>query len=137
MPKITGSQNVTRRLSGLQGEKAIAEVGKALFAGGELIRAEAAHLITENAVSGRGHVPSLPGQPPNEDTGTLRNNIETTQVAPLAVEVSSNAPYAVALEAGTSKMAPRPYMGPASRNKKKEVVELVQKAVSRAIKPAQ
>lgn len=136
MPKITGRENVTRRLGGLQGEKAVADVGKALFAGGEIIRAEAAHLITENAVSGKGHVPSLPGQPPNENTGTLRNNIETAQVAPLQVEVSSNAPYAVALEAGTSRMAPRPYMGPATRNKRKEVVELVQKAIARAIKPA-
>jgi HK97 gp10 family phage protein len=134
MPRITGSQNVTRRLNGLAGEKVVAEVAKALFAGGELIRGEAAHLITENAVSGNGHVASLPGQPPNEDTGTLRNNIETTQPAPLRVEVSSNAPYSVALEAGTSRMAPRPYMGPASRNKRKEVVELVQEAVSRATK---
>jgi HK97 gp10 family phage protein len=130
MPRITGSDRVTARLSGLGG----AEVGQALFAGGEMIRAEASHLITENAVSGKGHVPSLPGQPPNEDTGTLRTGIETTQPAPLRVEVSSNAPYAVPLEVGTSKMAPRPYMQPATENKRKEVVQLVQQAVSRATK---
>jgi HK97 gp10 family phage protein len=136
MVKITGRDKVQARLAGLDGEKAVKEVGQALYAGGEIIRAEAAHLITENSVSGRGHIPSLPGMPPNENLGTLRNNIETTQVAPLQVEVSSNAPYAVALEAGTSRMAPRPYMGPATRNKRKEVVELVQKAIARAIKPA-
>jgi HK97 gp10 family phage protein len=134
MPRITGSDRVTARLSGLGGAKVVREVGQALFAGGEMIRAEASHLITENAVSGKGHVPSLPGQPPNEDTGTLRTGIETTQPAPLRVEVSSNAPYAVPLEVGTSKMAPRPYMQPATENKRKEVVQLVQQAVSRATK---
>jgi HK97 gp10 family phage protein len=76
----------------------------------------------------------LPGQPPNEDTGVLRTHIETTQVAPLRVEVSSNAPYAVALEVGTSKMAARPYMAPALRNKKKAVSALIQRAVNAAVK---
>lgn len=127
---------MTSRLTGIIDESGISLVGQALFAGGEMIRAEAAHLITEGAVSGRNHVPSLPGEPPNEDTGVLRTNIETTQTAPLRVEVSSNAPYAVALEAGTSKMAPRPYMQPATEHKRTEVVELVQRAVNAAIKRA-
>ena len=134
MPKITGQENTQARLSGLARQKLVARVGQALFAGGELIRAEAANLITEGAVSGKNHVPSLPGQPPNEDTGTLRTHIETTQTAPLRVEVSSNAPYAVALEAGTSRMAERPYMGPATRRKRKEVVALVERAVNEAVK---
>jgi len=132
--RITGRERVVARLSGLAGEKAIERVGQALYVGGELIRAEAAHLITEGAVSGKNHVPSLPGEPPNEDTGVLRTHIETTQVGPLRVEVSSNAPYAVELEAGTSKMAPRPYMGPATRNKRKEVVAGVRAAVNQATK---
>jgi HK97 gp10 family phage protein len=133
MPRITGSQRVAMRLKTIS-PAIVRNVGAALFAGGEVIRAEAAHLITEGAVSGKNHIPSLPGEPPNEDTGVLRTNIETTQVAPLRVEVSSNAPYAVALEAGTSKMAPRPYMGPATQNKKKEVIDLVRRAVSAAAK---
>lgn len=136
MPKITGRDRVTKRLEGASGEAAIRKVGAALFEGGEMIRAEAAHLITEGATSGKNHVPSLPGEPPNEDTGHLRTNIETTQPAPLRVEVSSNAKYAVALEAGTSQMAARPYMGPASRRKKKEVVAKVRAAISEAIKGA-
>lgn len=133
MPKITGDKQVTMRLQTI-GPKAVALVGQALFAGGEEIRAEASHMITEGAVSGKNHVPSLPGEPPNEDTGVLRTNIETTQPAPLRVEVSSNAPYAVALEVGTSKMAARPYMAPATERKRKEVVALVGHAVSRATK---
>lgn len=134
MPRITGRERFAARLDGLAGQRTVQRVGEALFAGGEIIRAEAAHLITEGAVSGKNHVPSLPGEPPNEDTGTLRSHIETAQVSPLQVEVSSNAPYAVALEAGTSKMTERPYMGPATRNKRKEVVALIERAVNEAVK---
>ena len=134
MPKISGADRVTAKLAAGLGPETIAKVGAALFAGGEEIRAEAAHLITQGAVSGKHHVPSAPGEPPNEDSGTLRTHIETTQVAPLRVEVSSNAPYAVALEAGTSKMAPRPYMAPATEHKRKAVVDLVRAAVSAAVK---
>jgi hypothetical protein len=134
VPRITGADRVTIRLNNAAGAKAVAEVGKALFVGGDLIRAEAAHSITDGAVSGKGHVPSLPGQPPKNDTGTLVAHIETTQPAPLEVEVSSNADHAVPLEVGSSRMAPRPYMGPASRRKRKEVVELVTAAVNRATK---
>lgn len=120
----------------MAGQQLIERVGKALFAGGEIIRAETAHLITLGAVSGKHHIPSLPGEPPNEDTGVLRTNIETTQTAPLRVEVSSNAPYASYLEFGTSRMAPRPYMRPATRAKKDEVVMLVRRAANEAIKAA-
>lgn len=134
MPRITGRERVTARLNGMAGQQVVERVGRALFAGAEIIRAEAAHLITEGAVSGKNHVPSLPGQPPNEDTGVLRTHIETAQTGPLRAEVSSNAPYAVALEIGTSKMAARPYMGPATRRKRKEVVELVRGAVNQAVK---
>jgi HK97 gp10 family phage protein len=134
MVRITGRVEVGARLSGAAGEKVIREVGQALFAGGQIIEAEAKISITEGAVSGKGHVPSLPGQPPKNDTGTLVSHIETTQTAPLVVEVSSNAAYAVPLEVGTSKMAERPYMGPAAKRKRKEVVDLVGQAVSHATK---
>jgi HK97 gp10 family phage protein len=136
MPRITGREGVTMRLKGMVSEDAIRKVGAALFAGGEEIRAEASHMITDGAVSGKGHVPSLPGEPPNEDTGVLRTHIETTQVAPLKVEVSSNAPYAAALEFGTSKMGERPYMGPATARKRDAVVDLVRSAVNAAVKAA-
>jgi HK97 gp10 family phage protein len=133
VPRITGDKGVTIRLNNI-GEQAVRRVGAALFAGGEEIRAEASHMITEGAVSGKHHVPSAPGDPPNEDTGVLRTNIETTQIGPLKVEVSSNAPYAAALEFGTSKMLPRPYMQPATDRKRDAVVALVRGAVSAAVK---
>lgn len=133
MPRITGRDGVTVRLNRLASQEAVQKVGQALYVGGDAIRAEAAHLITEGAVSGKHHVPSAPHTPPNEDTGVLRTHIETTQVAPLKVEVSSNAPYAAALEFGTSKMAERPYMRPATARKRKEVVALVRAAVNAAV----
>jgi HK97 gp10 family phage protein len=132
MPKITGAGRVTVKLKTL-GASAIRTVGPALFAAGEIIEKEAAHSITEGAVSGKNHVPSLPGEAPNEQWGGLRTHIETTRVAPLQVQVSSNASYSVPLEFGTSKMAARPFMGPALRRKKNEVVALVRQAVSKAI----
>lgn len=134
MPRITGRERVDARMQGMAGEETIRRVGAALFAGGEAIRAEASHMITEGAVSGKGHVPSAPGEPPKEDTGTLRTHIETTQIAPLKVEVSSNAPYAAYLEFGTSRIAERPYMRPATDRKRQEVIDGVRAAVNEAIR---
>lgn len=130
MAKITGVEKAKRRIESLSGREKIALVGQALFDGGEAIKAEAQHLITQGATSGKNHVPSKPGEPPNEDTATLRIGIVVTQPGPLHVRVSSNAPYSGFLEFGTSKMAARPFMGPAARAKRAEVVALVRKAVS-------
>jgi HK97 gp10 family phage protein len=132
VPKVTGSHRVQAKLDGLAGKKALEGVGQALYWGAQQIQAEAQHLITEGSVSGKNHVPSLPGEPPNNDTGVLKSGIEAVQTAPLRAEASSNAKYAVPLEAGTSKMAARPYMGPATRNKRKAIVEKVVEAVNRA-----
>ena len=59
------------------------------------------------------HVASAPGEPPAVDTGRLRNSI-TSEVfrTPKGAEVivSANTEYAMALEVGTERIAPRPYM---------------------------
>jgi len=103
-------------------------VTKALYAAGSLIETDMAHSITEGSVSGKNHVPSLPGEPPNADTHVLDRSIETVVVDLLQVEVSVNAPYAAELEYGTSKMAPRPYAAPAVARNRKKVVGLVERA---------
>jgi HK97 gp10 family phage protein len=136
VPKITGADAVIGKISGLGGEEKVRLVGRALYAGGDIVRAEASRLITTGAVSGKHHVPSAPGQPPNEDTGNLRSHIEVTQPGPLVVEVSSNAQYAAALEFGTSRTAARPYMRPAAKTSRDEVVSLVRQAVTAATKGA-
>lgn len=130
--KITGAKKASDRIRGAGGPPAISRISKALFAGGNLIEVEAALSITRGAVSGKGHVPSAPGEPPNADTHLLDRSIQTVLVVPLRVQVIADAPYAVALERGTAKMAPRPFMQPALNAKRGEVVALVTHAVKGA-----
>lgn len=130
MPKITGDDALIARIKAMGGAETRRQVGAALFAGGQRIQVAAQISITTGAVSGKAHVPSAPGEPPNNDTGVLANNIETVQVAEDRVEVSSNAPYAAHLEYGTSKMAERPYMRPAVAAERENVTKLVQRALN-------
>jgi len=102
---------------------------RALYAAGQLIEIEAEISITRGSVSGKGHVPSKPGEPPNADTRLLDTSIDTVVVGPNRVDVVSSAPYSAALEFGTSRMAERPFMGPAARAKTAEAVDLIARAV--------
>lgn len=112
------------------------EVVKALYAAGMAIEIEAELSIVSGSISGKGHVPSLPGQPPNADTRLLDSSIETTieSKSPPTVHVTSHAPYSAFLEFGTSKMAPREFMRPAAQKKKGEAIALVTRAVSKLSK---
>lgn len=178
MAKITGADSVKKRLAGLAGAEKIELVGKALFAGGEMLKAEAQRLITAGSVSGKNHVASAPGQPPHNDTGHLKNGIIVTQIGPLHVRVISTAVYSAIHEFGGSinhpggtaffkgkegdlifvsnataeryaakhgrqmprtkphiiPMPARPFMGPAARRTKPDIVKLVGSAVDIAVK---
>lgn len=104
-----------------------AEVRRELQRGALRIEATAAESIIEQTPGGRSypsrgrkgrmHTASPPGSPPNADTGELHTGITTVTTAdtPSRVEVQTgtNTPYAAYLEFGTSKMEPRPFMGPA------------------------
>ena len=64
----------------------------------------------------KAHRASAPGDPPAVDTGNLRRN-RATEVISVGGGVSIgilsvNSEYAEALEFGTEKMAPRPFLGP-------------------------
>ncbi len=131
---MIGMKAHVARLRKLSGPEMVNRVGAALFAGGEAIQVEAQRSITAGAVSGKGHVPSAPGEPPNNDTGYLAGAIVTIKTAPLEVEVSSNAGYAAALEFGTSKIAARPYMAPARDAKRKEVADMVKNTVNDVVR---
>lgn len=122
------------RLKRIQGPEMERAIGRALFAGGNIVQVDAQISLTAGAVSGKNHVPSLPGEAPNQDTGVLGNNIETTlklESDGPVVEVSSNAPYSRALEEGTSRMPARPFMQPALDRNRGKVTQLVLKAVQR------
>jgi HK97 gp10 family phage protein len=132
MAKITGAGKVRQRLNRMAASRPLTD--RALYAAGQMIEIEAEISITRGSVSGAGHVPSKPGEPPNADTRLLDTSIHTTVAGPGRVDVTSNAPYSAALEFGTSRMAARPFMGPAMRAKKAEAVELVRRAVKASVK---
>lgn len=135
MPKIAGTATHTKRLRDGVGPKGVALLGSYLFQAGERVQSDAQVSITTPAQSGDRHVPSRPYEPPNNDTGVLANNIETVQVEPLKVVVSSNAPYAAYLEFGTSRMPqPRPYMGPALEKNRKYITQAILTGINRANK---
>lgn len=129
--KVRGAEKHKRRLQALK--TVPREVVQALYLAGQEIELEAERSITEGSISGKGHIPSAPGEPPNADTRLLDSSIETVvaSVDPPKVEVTSNAPYSAALEYGTSKMAERPFMRPAVKKKRKRVRQLVQAALDR------
>lgn len=131
---LKGARAHIRRLQALASPAMTEAVSKALFAGAERIQVEAQLSITRGSVSGKGHVASKPGEAPNQDSGVLAGNIETTQPGPLRVRVASEAPYSAPLEFGTSKMAARPFMRPARDAKRAEVKALVERAVNKAVK---
>lgn len=111
------------------------EVARALYAGGQLIELDAEQSITAGSISGAGHIPSAPGQPPNADTRFLDTNIETEIGGPGVVTVTSKAPYSAALEYGTSRgLEPRPFMRPAAERNRDEVVRLVGEAINITVK---
>ena len=136
MAKIIGAKAHAERLRRMAGPEMKQKLSQALYDIGDAVKVEAQISITTGATSAKGqHKPSAPGTPPNNDTAVLANNIEAALVRPLKVEVSSNAPYAAALEFGTSKMAERPYMRPAVAKVRAEggVVKEIVSAVNSVI----
>jgi len=131
---LKGARAHVKRLRALASPAMADEVAKVLFHAGELIQTEAQISITRGAVSGKNHVPSAPGEPPNADTHVLSNNIETTRAGKLRVRVTSKAGYSSALEFGTSKMAARPFMRPARDKMRPQIEKLLADAATKQVK---
>ena len=60
------------------------------------------------------HQASAPGQPPAVDYGVLIGSVQTEMVRDDLGLVAEGTEYAVHLEYGTERMAPRPHMAPAA-----------------------
>ncbi|WP_310533131.1 HK97-gp10 family putative phage morphogenesis protein [Novosphingobium sp.] len=131
---MTGRDKHVQRLKRLSGPEVVKAAGRVLFVGADMIKAEAQRGITAGSVSGKGHVASKPGQFPNNDTGTLKNGIRTAMTGPLEASVTSTAPYAGALEYGTSKMGARPYMRPSRDKSEPRIQKLFAKEIGNLIK---
>lgn len=141
MTRIRNLDKLMKRLNSITSRKAERMLGAVLFEGADMIAAEASHSITRGSAGGQSggkhqHVPSAPGEPPNEEFGDLRRGIETTQPETLVAEVSSNAGHAVPLEFGTSRMEARPYLRPARDKKKREIRKRFAKQAERIVRGA-
>ncbi len=112
----------------------IREMEKVLREGGERVQTRAQTSITEGSVSGKQHVPSAPGSPPNNDTGDLANGIETVRMGRLHIRVQATAEHSVPLEYGTSRMAERPFMRPARDAERAPLRSDLVKAANQAIR---
>jgi HK97 gp10 family phage protein len=131
---MKGKDSHLKRLRGMSGTDAIRAANRVVLVGADMIRAEAYGSISRGSVSGKNHVPSRPGEPPNRDTGVLQANIETTNPQPLVAHVTSSARYAAALEFGTSKMAARPYMRPARDKEMPKIQRMFAEEIGKLIK---
>ena len=76
--------------------------------------------------------PSEPGEPPHVRTGALLRSvrIDSSEQEPPSVTVAAGGagtlvPYAAALEFGTSRMEPRPFMLPAAELVRGEALEII------------
>ncbi len=98
-----------------------------------LVRNEAVESILRGVKSGptvtryqpkRVHQTSSAGEAPASDTGFLASQI-STEVRIIGKQivgsVVSAAPYSVALEFGTTKMAPRPFLQPALKKSRQKI----------------
>lgn len=132
---IYGNKEHSKRLGWLTKNSA-REVARQLYKIGQEIELDAERSITEGSVSGKNHVPSNPGEPPNADTRHLDSNIETELVDfyKPRVTVTSKAEYSSALEFGTEKMAARPFMRPALERHKGDIAKSVKNGVNAAIR---
>lgn len=133
MVKVTGKNRHIARLKAMPA-RTRDRAGKAIFVAADQIKSEAQFLIVNGSIQGKGHIPSLPGEPPNRDTAQLDTSIVARRTGELTAEVTVEAEHGVYLELGTSRMEERPFMRPAVRNKKAVVTELVGRAVSIAIR---
>lgn len=80
------------------------------------------------------HRASAPGEAPANDTGFL---VQTIRAEPIEGEVAArliaDAPYAISLEKGTTKMEPRPFIGPAGEKASAEAPAILQAYMDAAL----
>lgn len=131
MVKISGQKAHKARLKRIRGAPMRAEVGKAIYVAADYLSTEAALSITNGAVSGKGHIASAPGEPPNADTHDLDRSIHTERESQLVALSVADSDHAGDMEFGNSRVAARPFMQPAAGKTRPKAQRLVQEAVKR------
>lgn len=142
--KFSNVRSLSVKLNAV-GQRTRQEVGRAVKRGGLAIENTAVDSIKEQTPGGRAypsrgdrtklHFASPAGSPPNADTGELDTGITSTQIENgperFLNHTASNAPYGPALEFGTSRMSPRPFMGPAFDANKAAIEANIRAAIIR------
>lgn len=104
-----------------------AAFGEELLAGAEALVEDAQASILDGSVSGSKHVPSAPGEAPNNQTGRLHDSGFVGDLiegdGTVQTFAGFDTPYAGYLEHGTSKMIERPFLSPATRRQQLPVFE--------------
>ena len=84
------------------------------------------------------HHPSVAGNPPAVDTGTLRRsityNVNEKEMYGEVGNTLADSPYGAYLEFGTSRMKPRPWLKPATEKNKTRILQFMSQAVEEGIK---
>ena len=138
-----GAKNLDKFLQYLRSKQKAVETdtGKALAKCCAVIQREAMESMTNTEIDASKsyythnkripHNPSIAGNPPAVDTGTLRRSItytvdEKNKVGKVG-SVLNNPPYGayLELEFGTSKMQPRPWLKPALDNTEEDIKEII------------
>lgn len=123
-------------------------IARTLRRGGLKIENDAAEGIIDPPKTGRiypskhrkgaKHQASAPGEFPAADSGRLHQSITTVTAEnserAVVIETAANTPYAEALELGTSKMQPRPYMTPSFRRNAEAIKDEVTLAVAQEVR---
>ena len=125
-------------------KKVVTELGKSIAKCCATIQREAMEEMRDTAIDTsktygkKGHHPSLPGNPPAVDTGTLRRSItyevdENNLVGYVGSNLK-NPPYGAYLEFGTTKdgkqiIKPRPWLKPATEKSMEKIKEIMAGAV--------
>lgn len=120
-------------------QKVETELGKSIAKCCATIQKEAMEEMRDTAIDTsktygkKGHHPSLPGNPPAVDTGTLRRSVtyqvDENELVGYVGSNLKNPPYGAYLEFGTSRMKPRPWLKPATEKSMEKIKEIMAGAV--------
>lgn len=141
---IDGAKKIRRQIRRAQ-SRMRDDLPKAIFKALNLIRSDAIKSVQYGTKTGRLykvgrktlHRASAPGQAPASNTGNLaRSVVVQIDTDGRGGDVVARAEYAAALEFGTSKIAPRPFMYPAARFNRDKIVKLIRDAINNSWKRA-
>lgn len=134
---ITITDNHAARLARLSPARVRPALADQLQDHASSIAEDAAFSIRDGAISGAGHVASLPGEAPNADTHDLDSKIAPGEVVELPDEIKTSVISAsdhAWIERGGSNMAPRPYLAPAVDRQRGSTIRGLVGAMNRVIR---